>query len=118
MQLTAKVTKVLNVTSGISKSGKGWQKQDFVIELESGQYPKILCLSLLGDKVSQCPKVGDTVEVSFDVESREWEGRYYTEARAWKVEVNGAAAQQQQAQQQQAFQAPAANAPVDDQSPF
>jgi hypothetical protein len=63
-----------------------WKKQEFIVETQS-QYPKKVCLSVWGDKIDQFAiSVGDQVNVAVDLESREYNGRWYTEARAWKVE--------------------------------
>lgn len=85
MQIKGKVKAVLPIESGTSKSGNNWQKQTFVITTE-GQYPKDVAFTLFGDKVSLCPKVGEEVDVHFDLASREWNGRYFTEATAYRVE--------------------------------
>ena len=75
MELQGKCIAALAIESGTSKSGNAWQKQNFVIET-AGQYPKKVCLQLFGDKVNDCPNVGEEVKVSFDPESREWQVVY------------------------------------------
>ena len=89
MELQGKTVTVLDLVSGTSKAGNAYQKREFVIET-AGQYPKKVCLQLFGDKVSECPAVGDEVKVSFDAESREYNGRWYTQLNAWKVEKQSA----------------------------
>ena len=85
MQLTAKLVQVLPLQTGAGKNGQ-WKKQDIIVETE-GQYPKKVCVSIWGDKINdQVLKVGSMLNISFDVESREYNGRWYTEARAWKIE--------------------------------
>lgn len=101
MDITGKVVQVLEVESGTSKAGNPWKKQNFVIET-SAQYPKKVCLQLFGENVNSCPSVGDEVKVSFDAESREWQGRWFTQLNAWKVEKQGDHAMQTQATQTQA----------------
>lgn len=86
MELTGKCVAVLDIQSGTSKTGNTWQKQDFVIEV-GDRYPKKVCLQLFGDKVNECPNIGDEVTVSFDAESREWNGKWFTQLNAWKVET-------------------------------
>ncbi len=84
MELTGQITVVNPIVSGESKNGT-WKKQDFVI-LTDAQYPKNVCFSLWGDKISKLESVaGDKVIVSFDLESRESNGRWFTEAKAWMV---------------------------------
>ena len=77
-------------------------------------------MQLFGDKVNECPNVGDEVKVSFDVESREWNGKWFTQLNAWKVERQGAQpAPQQPTYQQVQLQAPATTAaPQADDLPF
>lgn len=118
MELQGKCIVALPVESGTSKSGNAWQKRNFVIET-AGQYPKKMCMQLFGDKVNECPNVGEEVKVSFDVESREWNGRWFTQLNVWKVERQGAQAAQQPVYQQAQPQAPATTAaPQADDLPF
>ena len=117
MEITGKVIKVLEPMSGISaKNGEKWVKNSFVLET-GGQYPKTLCFTVMGqerwDKMGI--KVGGNFSVSFDPESREWNGKYFTDLSAWKA-VNLDAGQSAQTQQP-AAQAPAA-APANGVSPF
>lgn len=85
MEIQGRCVAVLDLISGTSKAGKAFQKRDFVIET-AGQYPKKVCFQLFGDKVNDCPNVGEEVKVSFDPESREWNGKWFTQLNAWKVE--------------------------------
>lgn len=89
MQLIAKLIMVLPLQSGMGKNGE-WRKQDIVVETD-GQYPKKVCVSMWGDKINEAVlQIGNLLDLSFDVESREYNGRWYTEVRAWKVELAGA----------------------------
>lgn len=57
-----------------------------------GQYPKKICISVWGDKINEDQlKVGNRLKIDFDVESREYNSRWYTDVKAWKIEVEGAA---------------------------
>lgn len=88
MDLKGKVIQLLALQTGMGKKGQ-WKKQEFILETTS-QYPKKVCLSIWGDKVDQfAVQVGDQLDVSIELESREYNGRWYTEARAWKVEKTG-----------------------------
>jgi len=89
MQLTAKLIQVLPLQTGEGKNG-AWKKQDIILETES-QYPKKICVSIWGDKINENQlKIGSQLKIDFDVESREFNGRWYTDIKAWKVEtVNG-----------------------------
>lgn len=93
MEIQGKCIAVLPIESGTSAKGNAWQKRNFVIET-AGQYPKKVCLQLFGDKVNDCPNVGEEVKVSFDINSREYNGRWYTQLDAYAVECPTAYAQQ------------------------
>ena len=90
MQLTAKLVQILPLQTGNGKNGQ-WKKQDIIVETE-GQYPKKVCVSVWGDKINEKLLVAGTMlSISFDVESREYNGRLYTDVKAWKVEAAEAA---------------------------
>jgi len=85
MELKGKVIQLLPMQSGMGKKGP-WKKQEFILETQA-QYPKKVCLSAWGDKIDQFGVAeGDMLNVFVDLESREYNGRWYTEARAWKIE--------------------------------
>jgi len=73
--------------SGTSKAGRSWQKKVFAIEFMEGTYTKHLAFELFGeDRISNNPfRKGQTVTVSYDVESEEYNGRWYTRCTAWRV---------------------------------
>lgn len=86
IEITGKIIKMLSLQSGVGKNG-AWSKQDFIIETIE-QYPRKICISAWGDKsdiLSQCP-VGTEVKVSVNIESREFNDKWYTDVRAWKIE--------------------------------
>lgn len=86
MDITGRITRVLPLVTGQGRNGE-WRKQEFVIEIEAGGFQKKVCFSLWGDKIDQSPLVeNEVVKIYFDLESREYNQRWYTEARAWKVE--------------------------------
>ncbi len=91
MELKGKIVQILPPQTGMGKKGQ-WKKQEFIVETQS-QYPKKVCLSAWGDKIDQFNLVvGDTVNVSVELESREYNSRWYTEARAWKLEKSSSGA--------------------------
>ncbi|RYF79095.1 MAG: DUF3127 domain-containing protein, partial [Chitinophagaceae bacterium] len=62
---------------------------DIIVET-AGQYPKKVCISLWGDKIDENQlRIGNELNISFDVESREYNGRWYTDCKAWKVSSAG-----------------------------
>ena len=86
MELKAKLVQLLPLQSGTGKNGE-WKKQDIIVETD-GTYPKKVCVSIWGDKINTGQlQVGRTLNISFDVESREYNGRWYTDVKAWKVEA-------------------------------
>jgi hypothetical protein len=87
MEIKGKIFQLLPEQSGEGKNGQ-WRKQDFVLEtLES--YPKKICISSWGDKIDQFSiKQDEVVTVHFDVESREYNGKWYTDVKAWRVDRN------------------------------
>jgi Domain of unknown function (DUF3127) len=90
MEISGKIIAVLPLATGEGKNGQ-WRSQDYVLET-TDQYPKKVCFNFFGDKIDQFPlAIDDVVKVSFDIESREYNGRWYTSVRAWKVEKNLAA---------------------------
>jgi hypothetical protein len=85
MDIKGKIIELLPEQNGEGKNGK-WRKREYVIEIP-GQYPRKVCFNLWGDKIDQFPmKAGDEVSVSFDLESRDFNGKWYTDVKAWKVE--------------------------------
>ena len=88
MELTGKLIQVLPLQTGQGKNGE-WRKQDIIVETE-GQYPKKVCISVWGDKIDESQlREGNTLNISFDVESREYNGRWYTDCKAWKIASAG-----------------------------
>ncbi|MBI9034734.1 MAG: DUF3127 domain-containing protein [Bacteroidales bacterium] len=86
LEVTGKVFKILPEVTGEGKNGQ-WKKQDFVIETEE-QYPKKVCMSVWGDKTAtlQQLQIGDAVKVGINIDSREYNERWYTDVRAWKID--------------------------------
>tara|TARA_R110002167_G_scaffold121776_1_gene300148 strand:- start:161 stop:466 length:306 start_codon:yes stop_codon:yes gene_type:complete len=87
MNVKGVLLKVLDKEQGTSKAGKEWVKQSFVIKTDAKFNPEI-CFELFGeDKVAMLPiLIGETLSVDFNLSSREYKGRYYTQASAWKIE--------------------------------
>ena len=84
MEIIGKVSLLLPLQTGTGKNGQ-WKKQDFILETE-GQVSRKINFSIWGEKVDQFTvRAGETVTVFFDLESREYNGRWYTDAKAWKI---------------------------------
>lgn len=94
MEFTGKIIAVLPERGGISKSGNEWKTQEYVIE-NHDQYPRKMCFDIFGaDKIEQFNiQMGEELTVSFDIDARQWQDRWFNSIRAWKVErVNAGAA--------------------------
>ena len=92
MELEGRIARKLTVQTGTSARG-AWSKQEFVLEYQDGSFPAQVCMNVWGDdKVKELDKyqVGDQVKVSVKISSREYNGRWYTDVRAWRIEPAGA----------------------------
>ena len=87
MEITGKIIAVLPERGGVSKTGNEWKTQEYVLETHE-QYPRKICFNVFGaDKIAQFNiQVGEEMTVSFDINAREYNGRWYNDIRAWKVE--------------------------------
>jgi len=90
MQLTAKLVQMLPLQTGTGRNGE-WKKQEIIVETDS-QYPKKICIAIWGDKINSSQlKIGNRLAIDFDIESREFNGKWYTDVKAWKIETADAA---------------------------
>lgn len=89
MKLTGTIIDMTGLEAGQSKNGKDWKKRTVVIETDDDKYPKQIALECWDD-VSFKVNMGDKVDVSIELSSREYNGKWYTTAKAWKLEVLGA----------------------------
>ena len=88
MELQGKVIAALPERSGVAQSsGNPWKIQEFVIEYQEGQYPRHLVFTVFGaDRLQRFNiQIGQTVLVAFDVDAHEWNGRWFTDIRAFDV---------------------------------
>ena len=85
LKITGAVTDILPVQSGEGRNGP-WRKQEFILETE-GNYPKQVCIVQWGDNIDKFGlQAGDRITAHIDIQSREYNGRWYTDVKAWKVE--------------------------------
>ena len=92
MEFTGKIIAILPPRGGVSRtSGNEWKSQEFVIE-NHDQYPRKMCFDVFGaDKIEHFNiQMGEELTVSFDVDARQWQDRWFNSIRAWKVERVGA----------------------------
>ena len=86
MEITGRIILALPEQSGVSKAGNSWKKKEYVLETLD-TYPRKVHFDFFGEKADQFPlSVGQTVKLSFDIESREYNGRWFTSIRGWKAE--------------------------------
>ncbi len=87
MEFTGKIIAILQPRGGVSKSGNEWKSQEYVIE-DHGQYPRRMCFDVFGaDKIEQFNiQLGEELTVSFDIDARQWQDRWFNSIRAWKIE--------------------------------
>lgn len=117
LEIEGTLAQKLPVQSGSSARGP-WAKQEFILEYPDGNFTAKACFTAWGqEKVQDLDKyqVGDKVKVSFNLKSREYNGRWYNDLQIWKIAPAGA---QPAAPAQPAPQArPAAQAPAYPQAP-
>ena len=90
LEVIGSLIKKLHIQSGTSARGE-WQKQEFIVETHEN-FPRKICFNVWGsDKVAELAtyREGETIKISFNVESREFNERWYTDLRAWKIERAG-----------------------------
>lgn len=135
MILEAVVVRSLGIQSGVSKStGNPWEKAEILVET-TGQYPKKIALSNMkkAQEFAALP-IGQTFKFGIDIESREYNGKFYTNVTAYSFEPVGAQTltqapqplsqpqqpyqQQYQQPQPQAYRPPFAQQPQGDEIPF
>jgi len=83
---------ILETESGESKAGKSWTSRSFIIETDA-EWNNTICFKLFGEEKSQMIEafeVGATLEVAFNVSSREYNGKYYHNIDAWQINEVGA----------------------------
>jgi len=82
--------KVVKIFDAEQKSAS-FQAREFVIEVADGQYPQMVKFQLVQDKCSLVDDYseGDEIEVEFDLRGREWNGKYFTNLQAWRINRAG-----------------------------
>ena len=86
MEIIGKIILKLPLQTGVSKAGNNWSKQEYVLETQEN-FPKKVHFDFFGDRATQYDlQEGQMVKLSFDIESREYNGRWYTSIRGWKAE--------------------------------
>ena len=84
MEVTGRLIQVLPLQTGQGKNGE-WRKQDIILETEENP-PKKLCIGFWNDKINSDLIEGSTLKVSFEIDSREYNEKWFTNLRGWKLE--------------------------------
>tara|TARA_R100000664_G_scaffold10153_2_gene16826 strand:- start:61 stop:372 length:312 start_codon:yes stop_codon:yes gene_type:complete len=86
MQITGKLVQKLEVEKGVSKSGKAWEKQAILVE-QNTEYNKAVVISFFGKNVKSLKDIpeGSEVNVSINLSSREYNGKYYHNIDGWFI---------------------------------
>jgi len=87
MEITGRIIEILPAQTGTSQKGE-WKKQSFILETND-QFPKKVCIETWNDKIPISVDPSKTVKVYFDIESREFNGKWYTNVKAWKMDIAG-----------------------------
>lgn len=112
MEIEGKIIAVMPAQGGVSaRTGNSWKSQDYVIETHE-QYPKKCVFRVFGEEkiANMNIQIGEELRVSFDIDAHEYQGRWFNDVRAWKVDRIDPAAAQAAAQGVQPFPAPEAAA--------
>lgn len=92
IEINGKLSQILPLQTGTGRNGE-WKKQEFILETDD-QFPKQVCMNMWGDKIDELKNltIGQTIKASVNIESREFNGRWYTDVKVWKLETTGSAA--------------------------
>ncbi len=114
LELEGTISQKLGVQNGTSARGQ-WAKQEFILEFPDGNFTSQACFTAWGqEKVQELAKyqVGDKVKVSFNLKSREFNGRWYNDLQIWRLAPAGQATAPAAPTQAPAYQASALSAPA------
>lgn len=115
MDIKGTIIYASNEISGVSQSGNNWKKREYVLENTDGQYPRKVAFTCFGDNADRIQlKVGDQVDMFFDIDSRQYKERWYTDIRCYRCDVIQAAGAPNPAP----AAAPAMPAPTEEEFPF
>lgn len=88
MEIKGTIIAALPMVSGVSKAGNAWKKREYVLENNEGQFARKVAFTCFGDNADKINLVpGQEVNIYFDIESREFNGRWYTDIRCWRADV-------------------------------
>ncbi|MGN0224377.1 MAG: DUF3127 domain-containing protein [Muribaculaceae bacterium] len=88
MEVEGKIIHIIGERSGTSQRGNAWKVKEYVLETINESFPRKIAFDFFGDKADLYPlNEGDMIKLSFDIESREYQGRWFTSIRGWKAEA-------------------------------
>lgn len=92
MEFTGRIIQKLELQKGTSARGE-WKKQEFIVETIEDKFPKKVCVTAWAEKVDDLNRfaINDVVKLSINIESREYNGRWYTDIRFWRIEPSNGA---------------------------
>jgi hypothetical protein len=93
MEIKGKIIAVLPAQSGVSaRTGNPWMKQEYVMESQDNKFPRKICFQIFGEeRIAQAAiQQGEELTVHIDIDSQEYQGRWFTRINAWKVERGSA----------------------------
>ena len=101
LEISGKIIAVLPERGGISKAGKDWKSQEYVIET-NGQYPRNIVFTVLNDNIETFGlRVGMEATIYADVNAKEWNGKWYNSITCWKATTSDSDNAQKTAHEQQ-----------------
>lgn len=87
MEIKGKIIVALPAQGGVSKAGKEWSRQDYVIETQE-KYPKKIAFSVMNDNIMNFElTIGQEVDIHVDINATEWNGKWYNSITCWKATV-------------------------------
>lgn len=108
--ISGTIVLALPIQSGVSQRGTQWSRASYVIEHESGQYPKRMVFDVSGNHIQELNlQPGEQVTLHLNISCREYpenSGKYFNSIEAWKADRIGyqQAAPQGYQQPQQGYQ--------------
>lgn len=117
LKITGTVKQVLAEQSGEGRNGP-WRKQEFILETD-GTYPRQVCIVQWGDNIEAfAVQPEEYLTVSVDIQSREFNSRWYTDVKAWRVERPDKGASPSESPDPEGYPEPTSRGPEDDDLPF
>lgn len=111
MEIKGRIIAALPPRGGVSQKGTQWQVQEYVIEETDARYPKKIAFEVFGENIQKFNiQNGQEYTISFDIDARQWQDRWFNSIRAWKAEPVQTSQSSSPAPQQEVFKDPFAMA--------